>query len=153
MDHAEKAIEYFNGGANCAQSVFAAYSDLTGIDETISLKLASSFGGGMGKLREVCGALTGAFAVVGALYGYAEHDQKAKEDHYALIQHIASEFKKEHKTYICRELLAGIPNTEGKSPAVRDAKYYAVRPCARFVLTACEVLDKVISEREKADKK
>ena len=149
MDHKIKALTLFNSGYNCAQAVFLAFSDVTGIDEELGLKLSSSFGGGMGKLREVCGACTGAFAVAGALWGYTDvNDNNAKSEHYKLIRRIADEFKEKNETIICRELLVGIANTGGNDPAARNAEYYMTRPCGRFVMDAAEILDKIIKERE-----
>ena len=97
MNHAQKARELFLSGCSCSQAVFAAFADDFGMDQDTALKLASSFGGGMGRLREVCGAASGMFAVAGLLKGY--DDPKAKEEkaeHYALIQNLAGEFKKEN---------------------------------------------------------
>ncbi len=149
MDHKQKAAELFNSGYNCAQAVFAAFCDETGMDRETALRVSSSFGGGMGKLREVCGACTGAFAVAGMLWGYTDPtDQKAKSEHYALISRIAEEFKAKHKTIVCRELLQGIKNIDTKEPAERTAEYYAVRPCCRFVMDAAEILDNIIKERK-----
>ncbi len=149
MDRKIKALELFNSGYNCAQAVFLAFNDVMGLDESTAMKLSSSFGGGMGKLREVCGACTGAFAVAGALWGYTDvNDNNAKSEHYRLIRRIADEFKAKHETVICRELLVGIANTGGSDPAVRTEEYYMVRPCGRFVMDAAEILDKIIKERE-----
>lgn len=149
MNHREKAAELFNNGYNCAQAVMCAFCDVTGIDHQTAIKLSSSFGGGMGKMRSVCGACTGAFAVAGLLWGYEDvNDQKAKSEHYALIRRIADEFKEKHQTIICDELLKGIANTKGSDPAVRNEEYYAVRPCCRFVMDAAEILDKIIAEKQ-----
>lgn len=149
MDHKQKAAELFNSGCNCAQAVFVAFSDVTGMDEITAMKLSSSFGGGMGKLREVCGACTGAFAVAGLLWGYTDvTDDKAKSEHYALIRRIADDFKSKNETIVCRELLKGIKNINTKDPAVRNEEYYAVRPCCKFVVDAAEILDNIIKERQ-----
>jgi len=149
MNHKEKAAELFNSGCNCAQAVFGAFSDVTGIDYEVGMKLSSSFGGGMGKMRSVCGACTGAFAVAGILWGYSDvNDHKAKSEHYALIRRIADEFKAKHETIVCDELLKGVANTKGKEPAIRTEEYYAVRPCCKFVMDAAEILDKIIDEKQ-----
>lgn len=148
--HGEKAEKLFLEGCNCAQAVFCAFEDVTGIDHETAMKLSSSFGGGIGKLREVCGAFSGAAAVAGALWGYSTtDDHNAKSQHYALIQHIAEKFKEEHGTVICRELLSGIKTDPSSSPEKRDEKYYKVRPCVKFVITAAEILDLIIEEKEK----
>ncbi len=141
-DHSTKAAEFFCNGCNCAQAVFGAFADDCGIDTKTALKLSSSFGGGMGRLREVCGAVTGMFMVAGLLSGYVDTDDKEKKDaHYKLIQQLANEFKAVHSTYICRDLLGTLAdNSPVSSP--RTAEYYKTRPCVRFVITAAEILDK-----------
>lgn len=149
MNHNEKAVHLFNSGYNCAQAVFCAYCDVTGIEEDIAKRLASSFGGGMGKLREACGAVTGAFAVLGMLYGdYDVNDNQAKSNHYARIRAVADEFKAIHGTINCELLLKDIADTKGSDPAPRTPEYYAVRPCARFVNDICVILDKYIESNK-----
>ncbi len=149
MNHKEKAKELFIKGYNCAQSVFAAFSDVTGIDEETSLKLSSSFGAGMGRMREVCGACSGMFMVCGILYGYSSSDDpKEKTEHYALIQRMAEEFKSRTSgTVICRELLKGLKTDTSPVPEARTAEYYKVRPCLKFVEAAAEIMDRVIDEK------
>ncbi len=146
-DHSDKACQLFAEGRNCAQAVFAAFCDVTGLDEELALRLSSSFGGGMGRMREVCGACSAMFMVAGILYGYSsEDDDAAKGAHYKRIQLLAGEFKKEHETIICRELLKGLSVTSTPQPEKRTEKYYKTRPCIRFVRTAAEVLDRYIAE-------
>lgn len=150
MTHAQKAAKYFEQGYNCAQAVFLAFSDVTGIDQKTSLMLSSSFGGGMGRLREVCGAVSGAFMAAGVLFGYVSPtDDKAKKEHYALIQEIAKRFKEKNNTIICRELLSGIANDTLPTPSPRNEEYYKTRPCVRFVMDASNILDEIIEEKSK----
>ncbi len=141
-DHSTKAAELFVNGCNCSQAVLVAFAEDCGIDEKMAMKLSSSFGGGMGRLREVCGAVSAMFMVTGLLVGYENTDNKEKKDnHYKLIQSLAEEFNNVHGTYICRELLG----TVGKSSPISDprtAQYYKTRPCVKFVITAAEILDK-----------
>ena len=141
-NHSDKAAELFVNGCNCSQAVFGAFAEDCGIDFETALKLSSSFGGGMGRLRETCGAVTGMFMVAGLLKGYAETDDKeAKDNHYKLIQELANEFKEIYETYNCNELLGNIgKGTYVSSP--RTAEYYKTRPCVNFVVTAAEILDK-----------
>lgn len=149
MTHREKAEQYFLSGYNCAQAVLCAFCDVTGQDEATSLRFASSFGGGMGKLREVCGALSGAFAVVGLLWGnYDVNDNNAKSAHYAIVRGIAEEFIKIHGTINCAELVKGIANAKGSDPAERTPEYYKTRPCVRFVGDAAEIVDKLIEAKK-----
>ncbi len=146
--YADRACELFTKDANCAQAVFTAFADVMGMDETACLKLSSSFGGGMGRLREVCGAVSGMFMVAGALYGYAENDDAAKKEHYALIQRMAAEFTEKHGTIICRELLALKPTVPSPTPTKRDEQFYSTRPCVRFVETAALIVEKLINEKK-----
>ena len=126
MSHSEKAVALFKSGYNCAQAVFVAFSDVTGLDEKTALMLSSSFGGGMGRMREVCGAVSGMFMVAGQLYGYASPtDNVAKKEHYALIQRMAAKFREENGSIICRELL-GI-DSDGATPTKRTDEFYKKR--------------------------
>ena len=103
-DYSQQAVENFENGYNCAQSVFLAYAQDYGINKEMALKLSSSFGGGMGRLREVCGAVTAMFAIAGLEKGYtSNNDDDAKAKHYELIQNLAEEFKKEYNTILCRD--------------------------------------------------
>ena len=149
MTHREKAIELFCSGYNCAQAVFCAYSEDLNIDMATARNISSSFGGGMGKLRQACGAFTGALMVAGAICGgYDVNDNDKKSAHYALVRRIAEEFIAINETINCEELLQGIANAKGKDPAERTPEYYATRPCARFVGDACDILDRVIEEKK-----
>lgn len=149
MTHSQKAGELFAAGHNCAQAVFGAFCDVTGIDDTIAFKLSSSFGGGMGRMREVCGAVSGAFMVLGTLYGYAEHDDKAKSELYAMVRDFADRFRSENGSIVCRELLAqaGIPKDTSTEPEKRTPEYYKKRPCREYVEIAAEILDDMIAEK------
>lgn len=146
-NHSEKALEYFKSGCGCAQAVILAFSDVTGLDEDTALRIGSSLGGGVGRMREVCGACTGMAIVAGLLYGsFDVNDNKAKSEHYALIQDMANRFKAQHKTIICRELLKNMADsTPNATP--RTKEFYKVRPCAAFVVTAAEILDEIIEEK------
>ena len=129
MDHAEKARALFLEGYNCAQAVVCAFDDLTGLDRETSARLASSFGGGMGRMREVCGTVSGALLVLGQLCGYSDpKDPQAKIDHYHLVQEFARRFREINGTIICRELLAGVKTKPGNEPEARTPEYYAARP-------------------------
>lgn len=147
MNHSEKACKLFMEGRNCSQAVFTAFSDVTGIDEELALRLSSSFGGGMGRLREVCGTCSAMFMVAGILYGYtSENDIAEKAEHYRRIQYLAQEFKNSHETINCLELLKHLNVNKNPEPEKRTAEYYKVRPCIKFVKTASEILDKYIAE-------
>lgn len=144
----EKAMQYFKDGYNCSQSVVLAFSDKLGVDAETALKLSSSFGGGMGRLREVCGAVTGMFIVVGILYGYSDpNDQVAKAAHYELIQKLAKEFKDANHSIICRELLGLPEGPDNPTPSARTKQYYAERPCEELVGMAAEIVEKYMANK------
>ena len=103
-ERAEKAKAYFQDGYNCSQSVFMAYADLFNLDVELASKFASSFGGGMGRLREVCGACTGMFMVASMAIPADNKDAEAKKANYALVQAVAEDFRQENGSIICREL-------------------------------------------------
>ena len=146
MDHSIKAGELFLGGVNCAQAVFLAFEDVTGIDRTLAAKLSSPFGGGMGRMREVCGAVSGMLMVLGVLYGYDDtvEDDAQKKQLYRDVQALAAKFREECGSIICREILKNPPSDPNPTP--RTAEFYAKRPCARMVMTAARLLDEFIAE-------
>ena len=140
--YSDKAVSYFKSGYNCAQSVFLTFATELGFDKDTALKLSSSFGGGMGRLREVCGAVSAMFAVAGLLKGYTEpNNDEVKARHYELIQNLASEFKDCHKTIICRELLNLPDGADSPMPSKRTSQYYQERPCEHFIRTAAQIIE------------
>lgn len=149
MNHGELAQKNFEGGCNCAQAVLLAFSDLTGLDEQTAMKLSASFGGGMGKLREVCGAVSGMFMAAGMILADGEiPTQEAKAAHYARIRDLAARFKEENGSYLCRELLDGIPTSSDPAPEERSPKYYKQRPCGELCRCAAELLDQFLKEQK-----
>ena len=146
MDHTFLAADLFLKDCNCAQAVLVAFEDVTGMDRTLAAKLSSSFGGGMGRMREVCGAVSGMLMVAGILYGYEDPGEGDchKKAHYELVQELAGKFRAEVGSIICREILDNPPSDPTPSP--RTAEYYATRPCARMVMTAAKILDEYIAE-------
>lgn len=145
MNHSKKAQDYFKQGYNCSQAVVLAFAEEAGLDGKTALKIASSFGGGMGRLREVCGAVSGMFIVAGLIRGYFEVDIKAQAAHYTLIQDMADEFKKANGSIICRELL-GVDGScpKNPNPEPRTDKYYKKRPCAELVVQAAEIAERFL---------
>lgn len=143
--HNYKAAELFLGGYNCAQAVAVSFCDVTGMDEKQTAKMVSAFGGGMGRLREVCGAVSGMFFVLGQLYGYDNCDSdENKKELYQRVQALAEQFREQAGSIICRELLKNPPSDPNPTP--RTEEYYKVRPCARMVMLAAELMDKFIEE-------
>ncbi len=141
-DRAEKAKSLFLEGYNCSQAVVGAYCDLVGLEFETAMALASSFGGGMGRLREVCGAVSGIFILVGLKYGYTSPtDKTAKTEHYKLVQDIADRFQQEHGSIICRELLQRM--RENFVPEDRTETYYKERPCLLMVESAAKIVQDI----------
>ena len=144
MDHGMKAAQLFVGGYNCAQSVAVSFCDITGLDEKTTARMVSAFGGGMGRLREVCGAVSGMFFVLSVLYGYdTPGDDISKKQLYTEVQELAAKFREQCGSIICREILGNPPTDPNPSP--RTAEYYRVRPCARMVLVAGQLMDEFIA--------
>ncbi len=141
----DKAKQLFLSGYNCAQAVLMAFSDMTGFDEKTSAMLASGFGGGMGRMREVCGTVSAMFMIVGIVNGYDDpKDNENKKRTYAMIQQLAGEFKEINGSIICKELL-GLEKPEGTHiPEQRTAEYYKKRPCAELVKISAEITEKYL---------
>ena len=147
MNHGEKAEKLFLEGYNCAQSVLCAFEDVTGIERETAAKLASSFGGGLGRMREVCGAVSGASMVLGLIKGYSDpKDFEAKKAHYARVREFAKRFKEQNGSIICRELLSGVETEKGGVPEKRTEQYYHKRPCALLCKCAADILDEMFTE-------
>ena len=145
MTHGDLAERYFLDGFNCAQAVLLAFSDLTGLEQDTAARLASSFGGGLGRMREVCGAVSGASMVLGLLKGYSDpKDADAKRDHYHLIQEFARLYRAENGSIICREMLNGTAAKPGNEPEARTQEYYRKRPCPQLVRHAAEIVDDLL---------
>lgn len=145
----EKARALFREGYNCSQAVVLAFNDKMKLDEGMALRMASSFGGGMGRLREVCGAVSGMFMVLGALYGYDDPtDYDAKKRHYERIQQLAKRYAEENGSIICRELLGLPAGSSDPAPQPRTAEYYAKRPCEAKIGAAARILESFMEELE-----
>ena len=144
----ECAVKLFKEGYNCSQAVLGAFCDELGLDLATALKLSSSFGGGMGRLREVCGAVSSIFMVAGLKYGYDDpKDMALKQKHYELIQLLSQKFKEENGSIICRELLGLDIQHDRPEPEARTKEYYKKRPCVELVKCAAEIMDEVMKER------
>ena len=150
----EKAKAYFLQGYGCAQAVLLTFADVIGMDETTLARLGSSFGGGMGRLREVCGAVSGAFAVLGFVCGYDDPtDGEGKSRHYAMIREFADRFKEKAgvPSIVCREILsgAGVSGESGGDAEARTPQYYQKRPCGELVELSATVLAEMLTEQGK----
>ena len=147
MTRKEKEMAYLRQGYNCAQAVVLAFADLTDMDEATLSRMSCSFGGGMGRLREVCGTVTGMFLVTGLLRGYdGAETGEVKAAHYARIQALAKEFERQNGSIVCRELLAlRQKHRDDPTPEARTEAYYAGRPCAELVGSAAEILENYLA--------
>lgn len=146
MTKGEIAENYFLGGCNCAQAVALAFAEDCGCDEGFILRAASAFGGGMCRMREVCGALSGAMLVLGLMYGEgSEREHDVKKALYARGQEIFADFKGEMGSCICRELLSPAEGS-GNAPDKREGDYYKRRPCSKIVRLAADILADKIRE-------
>ena len=142
MDRIEKARDFFLQGYNCSQSVFCAFADKYGLDDNTSLKVSASFGGGIGRMRETCGAVCGAAMILGLEYGQTEpNDNESKQRNYQAVQELARRFKERNGSTICRELLS-LRKSDKNSPvpSERTESYYKTRPCLRMVESAAAII-------------
>lgn len=146
--HISKAIAFFEEGYNCSQAVFMAYSEHYGIDTITAAKLATSFGGGMGRLREVCGAVSGMFMVLGLHYPFTNAtDKVAKNTNYKAVQRTAGEFNVAMGSYICADLLTIKHQPQDPESSERNEAYYKSRPCTRCVAKAAEIVGKEVFKK------
>ncbi|MBP5707258.1 MAG: C_GCAxxG_C_C family protein [Spirochaetales bacterium] len=145
-ERAAKAKEYFQSGYNCAQSVLMAFADKTNLTEEQIISIAAPFGAGMGRMREVCGTVSGMFMAAGLILGKDSGTPQGKNEMYAITQEFANEFKKRNGSIICRELLAGVPVTSGTNAEPRTQEYYKKRPCADLCYDAAEILEEYLNK-------
>ena len=144
-DRVEKAVELFKSGFNCSQSVVAAFADMYGYTEEQALRMSASFGGGIGRMRQTCGAACGMFLLAGLESGTTDpKDREGKASNYALVQKLADEFKKRNGSLICAELLGLKKPEESSIPEKRTEQYYAKRPCAKMVEEAARIWDEYL---------
>ena len=145
---AQRAVELFKQGYNCSQAVFTSCADIYGItDESLALRLSASFGGGMGRMRLVCGAASGMFMLAGLQNGSCiPHDNEGKMANYAFVQQLAGEFKGKYGSLICGELLGLAPKGQcnvqldlDPRPAERTQEYYEKRPCPEMIAEAVRI--------------
>ncbi|MDD5895914.1 MAG: C-GCAxxG-C-C family protein [Prevotellaceae bacterium] len=145
-----RAEELFVSGYNCSQAVVAAFADLFGFTEEQGLKLSAGMGGGMGRLRMTCGAVSGMAILAGMDCGSADaSDREGKSANYKVVQELCERFKSEHQSLICAELLnirKGAPLSYEASE--RTAEYYKTRPCVNMVVTAAKIFADYLDEKK-----
>ena len=140
--YAERACENFKNGYSCAQSLLLAFASVVNLDEEVALKISSSFGGGMGRMRDVCGAVSSMFMVAGLLKGFSSpNDMLGKTRQYQLVQSLAKKFFKVQGSLICRDILGLPPGWDSPLPSVRTKQYYEERPCEGCIRTAAELIE------------
>ncbi len=147
----EKAVSLFKEGYNCSQSVVAAYADLYGFTQEQALRMAASFGGGIGRMRQTCGAACGLFMLAGLETGCTDgKNREGKEANYKTVQALAEEFRKRNGSLICAELL-GLSKSAPTPPAPesRTAEYYKKRPCVKMVEEAARIFEEFLKSQNK----
>ena len=142
----EKAKELFKSGYNCSQSVLGVFCEELGLDFPTAVKISSSFGGGMGRMREVCGAVSGMFMAAGLACYHLDNSTENKSKQYKIVQDLAARFKNKNGSIICRELLQGIESSTSPQPSERTEAYYKKRPCIDLVSDAVEILEQYLQE-------
>lgn len=149
MTKAEKARELFLQGYNCAQATFGAFAEDYGIDLNTAVTLSAGLGGGIGRLREACGAVTGAtLAVSLAMGSFDLNNPQAKTRVYEEVRRVVELFEKETGTIVCADMLGVARRTESPRAEERTSEYYRKRPCAELVYIAAEAAGKIISQLE-----
>lgn len=149
MTKSEKAVDNFLGGYNCAQSVVGAMCEEFGMSEEMGLMVSEGFGGGMGRMRETCGAVTGMFMLAGLKMSKgAPKDMETRKRIYSKVQEMAAEFKEKMGSINCAELLGeAMPKDTGATPTERDSEFYRKRCCTDCVRLAAEIAEKHLLER------
>ena len=144
MNQTEKAVDCFNSGFNCSQAIFSVYSEKLGVSNETAYKIASGFGAGMGRLCETCGAVTGAYMVIGLHYGHASpDDSESKEKTYSLVQEFAKRFKERNRSIKCEDLLGTHLITGDKEKASKQVKVI----CPKMVRDAAEILEQLLKKQ------
>lgn len=156
-DRIERATDYFKQGYNCAQAVTAAFADIYGLTEELALRISASFGGGIGRMREICGAASGMFILAGLQTATTKaKDSAGKEYNYKVVQMLAERFKECNSSLVCGELLglktpssASSQHFTDTKPEARTEEYYKKRPCVKMVSSAARIFAEYLSEQEK----
>ena len=148
-EKSEKAKELFKSGYNCSQAVLGVFCEELGMDFETAMKIASSFGGGMGRMREVCGTVSGMFMAAGLAFSSSESSSENKAEQYKIVQELAKRFKDENGSIICRELLNGVDASNSPIPSARNEQYYKKRPCVELVANSVEIFEQYLKEQNK----
>lgn len=151
MSRAERAKAYFLEGYNCSQSLVLAFQDLTGLPESTLIKSALPFGGGLGRLRLTCGAVSGMAMVIGLIFSSEENSAENKKFVYALTQELCNKFKERNGSLLCGDLLTGanLQVEVGGEAEKRTQTYYKKRPCADLVYDCAQILEEYLEQQTK----
>lgn len=149
-----RAIDNFESGFNCSQSVFLAYADVLDIELEMAKKMTVSFGGGVGRMREVCGTVSAMAMLAGFRYPVPEiTDQEARTRNYAMVQKMAELFKAKYPSIICRELLPPADAAAtSPAPSLRTGAYYGRRPCGKYVAEAARIAGRMLKGELETDR-
>jgi C_GCAxxG_C_C family probable redox protein len=147
MNNAERAVSVFLDGFSCSQAVLSTYGTQFGLDRQIALRVAGAFGSGMGRMGEICGAVTGAFMVIGLKYGQTRvEDKESKERAYRLVKEFVNKFKSRNKSIVCRELLGCDLSTPEGIKLAKEKKLF-INLCPKFVQDAAEIIDQILRNK------
>ena len=148
MTRAETAKQNFKSGLNCSQAVLLAFADVAGVDRDTALKAAAAFGGGVGRMREICGTVSGMMMSLGLIFYDSENPTGAEKSAlYAREQELAARFRRKNGSIVCRELLAGVRTDNSPVAEERTEQYYKKRPCAELCYDAAEILEEYLIEQ------
>lgn len=149
----QRAVDNFMSGYGCCQSVVAAFADLYGLDDIMAKRISAGFGGGVGRMRMMCGTVSGLVILVGLDCGQTEgSDREGKAACYKVVQQLLESFKQRNGSVICAELLGlnGCPVVKNTYvPDERNAEYYKKRPCAQKVESAARIFAEYLQEKQK----
>ena len=145
-EKSEKAKELFKSGYNCSQAVLSVFCEELGMDFDTAMKIACPFGGGMGRMREVCGTVSGMFLASGLAFSGSDNSAENKANQYKIVQELAKRFKDKNGSIICRELLEGVTSDNTPIPSDRTQEYYKKRPCVELVGDAVEIFEQYLAE-------
>lgn len=146
MDRVQKAVDLFKSGCNCSQSVICAYSDVFDMDEHTAMRVSEGFGGGMGRMRSVCGAVSGMFMLAGLKYSKGvPKDIETRTKVYSVVQQMAKDFKEKNGSIVCGDLLGiNLPKDTGAVPTERSADFYKKRPCIGCISDCAGLVQKYL---------
>lgn len=145
-ERVKMAVQNFESGFNCAQSVFLAYSDVFELEPNMAKMMSVSFGGGVGRMREICGTVSAMAMLAGFKYPVLDQtNQEARTKNYGIVQKMADRFKEKHGTIVCRSLLPAAEAAQtAPAPSERNAAYYAKRPCSKYVGDAARIAGQML---------